>query len=173
MWWDPAASALYLARAERLSFLAIPATLDLRGVRLAVLSACETGVAPVRDPVHEFEGLFSAFLMAGASAVLASLWPVEELATALLMHRFYQYHLGDPQEGLAPRAPAEALRDAQAWLRTLTVEEVQRHPVVRVGRELYPTRDSRFWQQMLALEGRGHHPFRNPYFWAGFVLAGV
>ncbi len=172
-WWNPAESVLYLAKGERLSFLAIPATLDLRGVRLAVLSACETGMAPVRDPAQEFEGLFSAFLMAGAAAVLASLWPVEELATALLMYRFYQHLLGDPQEGLAPRAPAEALRDAQAWLRALTVEEVQRHPVVRMGRELYPTRNSWFWQQMLALEGRGRHPFRNPYFWAGFVLAGV
>jgi CHAT domain-containing protein len=61
--------------------------------RLVVLSACETGLgggaltsAPAGD---DWVGLTRAFLTAGADNVLASLWRVEDLATARLMERFY------------------------------------------------------------------------------------
>ena len=62
--------------------------------RLVVLSACETGLgggalttAPAGD---DWVGLTRAFLTAGADNVLASLWRVEDLATARLMERFYE-----------------------------------------------------------------------------------
>ena len=45
----------------------------------------------------------SAFLHAGASHVVATLWPVEDRATAALMERFYQAYAagGDPAAALA------------------------------------------------------------------------
>jgi len=173
-WWNPALSALRLAEKEVLPFYWIPMWMDLRATRLAVLSACETAMTPTREALHEFTGLFSAFLLAGTPAVLASLWAVDEISTALLLYRFYQYHLGDPREGLAPRTPAVALRDAQQWLRTLRREEALNHPAVAEFKRLTPPRASETWKRILALEDKSQdRPFANPYFWAGFVLVGV
>jgi CHAT domain-containing protein len=76
---------------------------------LVVLSACSTGVG--RELRGEGPlGLSRAFLDAGASRVLVSLWDVEDRPTAELMSRFYQAHL---VEGLSP---ARALRQAQLSL---------------------------------------------------------
>jgi CHAT domain-containing protein len=67
--------------------------LNLRG-QLIVLSACQTGLAsgaladvPAGD---DWMGLVQAFLSAGAGAVVASLWSVEDRATAELMTRFHR-----------------------------------------------------------------------------------
>jgi CHAT domain-containing protein len=83
--------------------------LDLAG-QLVVLSACQTalgsGVVGDVPPGDDWVGLVQAFLHAGASGVIASLWPVEDRATAELMERFYA--------GLAAgRSEAAALAGAQ------------------------------------------------------------
>jgi CHAT domain-containing protein len=68
--------------------------LDLNA-HLVVLSACQTGLGsgaladvPAGD---DWVGLVRAFLYAGASNVLATIWPVEDRATAGLMETFYRY----------------------------------------------------------------------------------
>jgi CHAT domain-containing protein len=75
-----------------------------RGVRLAlsadlvVLSACQTALGsgalsdlPAGD---DWVGLARAFLHAGAARVMASLWAVDDRATAVLMERFYRAYVG-------------------------------------------------------------------------------
>lgn len=62
--------------------------LDL-GYELVTLSACETGRMRVA-PHDEVMGLNCAFLYAGAGAVLASLWRVDDSDTAVLMEHFYR-----------------------------------------------------------------------------------
>ena len=74
---------------------------------LLVLSACETGASRVA-PGEELQGLVRSGLRAGAGAVLATFWPVDDGATAQLMLRFYDGLRGG---GLAPAA---ALQRAQA-----------------------------------------------------------
>jgi len=73
---------------------------------LVVLSACETGLGKEVDG-EGLVGLTRGFMYAGASRVVASLWKVDDAATAELMERFYR---GMESGGLRP---AEALRRAQ------------------------------------------------------------
>jgi CHAT domain-containing protein len=72
---------------------------------LVVLSACETGTGRLVGQ-EGIMNLARAFLAAGAKSVVASLWAVEDRATATLMEYFY----GHLAAGLQVR---EALRQAQ------------------------------------------------------------
>ncbi len=79
-------------------------------VDLVVLSACRTGLG--KDVRGEgLIGLTRGFIYAGSSSVVASLWKVNDEATAELMKRFYINML---QRGMRP---AEALRAAQNSIR--------------------------------------------------------
>jgi CHAT domain-containing protein/tetratricopeptide (TPR) repeat protein len=73
---------------------------------LVVLSACETGLGK-QITGEGLVGLTRGFMYAGASRVVASLWKVDDVATAELMGRFYR---GMLKEGLQPAA---SLRQAQ------------------------------------------------------------
>jgi CHAT domain-containing protein/Tfp pilus assembly protein PilF len=79
--------------------------LDL-GAELTVLSACQTALG--KDINGEgFVGLNHAFMSAGSKTVIASLWKVDDRATAALMADFYHLML---RKGLSPSA---ALRSAK------------------------------------------------------------
>lgn len=91
--------------------------LDLAG-QLVVLSACQTGLASgaVADvpPGDDWVGLVQAFLYAGAHGVVASLWPVEDRATAQLMQRFYQQlSQGETEAGALAEAQRALIREAR------------------------------------------------------------
>ena len=77
--------------------------------RLVVLSACESA-GPHRGSGEGVAGLSSAFLVAGAPAVLATLWPVDDATTAAWMSHFY--------DALARgQTAAASLRTASQWMR--------------------------------------------------------
>jgi CHAT domain-containing protein len=83
-------------------------SLNLAGCELVTLSGCETGLALIGGGDEQL-GLGRAFLAAGASALVMSLWPVEDAATNELMELFYQQLLGGASK-------VEALRAAQRYL---------------------------------------------------------
>jgi CHAT domain-containing protein len=83
--------------------------LPLENLELAVLSACETGLGDVAGGEGVF-GLQRAFHLAGAHNVVASLWHVEDEATAALMGLFYR------KLWIEQKPPMQALREAQLYL---------------------------------------------------------
>lgn len=89
---------------------------NLHGLRLLILSACQTGIINIRGATSEMRSLAVGFLQAGANAVMGALWSVDDLATYLLMVRFAQEWF--PVIDHEP--PAAALVRAQRWLRTVT-----------------------------------------------------
>ena len=64
-------------------------SLDLQGVRLITLSACESGLGRVARG-DEIIGFTRSLLSAGANSIVASLWPVADDSTDLLMGRLYR-----------------------------------------------------------------------------------
>jgi CHAT domain-containing protein len=96
---------------------------------LVVLSACQTGLGK-KEKGEGIVGLTRGFMHAGAARVVASLWKVDDEATAELMKLFYQHMLG------GQRPAAAALRQAK--------------------------------MDMM----RAREQWREPYYWAGFVLQG-
>lgn len=95
--------------------------IDLRGLRLLILSACQTAMLDLQGARDEVRSLAAGMLQAGAAAILASLWAVDDRATYLLIVRFaleWFPHMND-------EPPARALANAQHWLRTVTNRELQ------------------------------------------------
>ncbi|MEM7205881.1 MAG: CHAT domain-containing tetratricopeptide repeat protein [Planctomycetota bacterium] len=76
---------------------------------LVVLSACETNVASRHGEAAI--SLVWGFLYAGAPAVIASLWQVDDASTAELMREFYgRYSRGDVEASVALRHARQSIR---------------------------------------------------------------
>jgi CHAT domain-containing protein len=112
----PESSGLVLSTVDRDGrpvdgFVGLQDVYSLRApVDLVVLSACRTALG--KDVRGEgLVGLTRGFMYAGASGVVASLWNVDDKATAELMKQFYANML---QRGMPP---GTALREAQNSIR--------------------------------------------------------
>jgi CHAT domain-containing protein len=132
--------------------------LDLSGLELAVLSACETGLGDTAGGEGTF-GLQRAFHLAGARDVIASLWKVPDRPTAALMAAFYR-NLWDKD-----LPPVEALRQAQL--------EIYHHP------EKIAELAAGFRGKFVEVPGTEEAPVKagadgkaHPRLWAAFTLSG-
>jgi hypothetical protein len=135
------------------------AALDLWATELAVLSACNTAMGDIKIGEGVF-GLRRAFAVAGAKTLVMSLWSVPDRATALLMERFFT----NLQQGLGR---ADALQDAQNYIRTITVKDLQQSSLgLAVLEEL----------EKLLPQGyqfcQDNRPLEHPYFWGAWVCQG-
>lgn len=155
---NPLDSALILANDERVTVRELLA-LRLRGLRLAVLSACETALPGGNIP-DEAINLATGVRQAGSAGAIGSLWKVDGMATMLLMARFYRYWQQEEYD------PAEALRRAQLWLRDTSNQQLRdEHPEILALAGPNLSSDYRgFWET-----ARG---FARAYHWAAFIYVG-
>ena len=63
--------------------------LDLRGIEMIVLSACQTGLGDIKE--DGVFGLQRGFKKAGVKTLLMSLWSVDDRATQIMMTNFYSF----------------------------------------------------------------------------------
>ena len=126
---------------------------------LVVLSGCRTGLGK-RMRGEGLIGLTRAFMYAGASSVLVSLWNVNDASTAALMVEFYRNML---KKGMSK---VDALREAKlAMLRgelRLTDDGLQRDvagikPAMKASQPAGSDKSK---------------DYTHPYYWAPFVLVG-
>jgi CHAT domain-containing protein len=148
-------SFLLLGDGDRLTLSRIrEEKLDFSHVDLVTLSACETGAGGGRTAQgEEVEGLGALVQKQGAKGVIATLWPVEDASTGLLMQHFYR--LREEQK----LSKADALRQAQLML-------IRGQISLGAGRAS-PGRD--------AATPATPNPavsFAHPFFWAPFILMG-
>jgi CHAT domain-containing protein len=137
-------------------------------VRLAVLSACQTGLVDIARIPDEAVGLPAGLLQAGVPTVVGTLWPVEDIATSLLVGRFYREHLGEG-EGDA----AAALGRARSWMQAATADELG---LVEHYLRRYEASGRKYGESYKAMRyyraNPGVIPFAHPYYWAGFACWG-
>lgn len=136
-----------------------------------VLAGCETGLPKVTAQISDYRGFAEDLIsMPSVSAVISTLWPVHQVSTVLLMHKFHQYWLlGDPETGEKSLSPTKALRRAQLWLRMLERKQAitalemlaSVHPAEMVSKEIHTLHES-FVEK----------PYAHPYFWSPFYVMG-
>jgi CHAT domain-containing protein len=157
----PLESGVVLAGDEILSVRKIQ---DLYvNARLAVLSACETGVAGTRLP-DEVVGMPTSLLQASVAGIVASLWSVSDRGTVMLMAEFYRRLLRENE------LPAVALRGAQQWMRDTTNAEKARTWEAGSGDWLPPNVALRLRSSLDSTSERQHS---SPWWWAAFMHVGV
>jgi CHAT domain-containing protein len=141
-------SFLLLGDGSHLPLSKIRTTRALRfqGVDLLTLSACQTARG---GDGSEIDGFAATAQLNGAGAVMASLWPVSDAATPILMRDFYA---GLMEGGLDK---AEALRAAQIAM------------LKGDGQGAGGTRAATALEPATAPQG-----FAHPYYWSAFVLMG-
>jgi CHAT domain-containing protein len=131
--------------------------LDLRGLDLVVLSACETGLGEITgDGVF---GLQRGFKKAGAQSILMSLWKVDDTATQMLMTQFYT----NLTSGMSKR---KSLLEAQRYVREYETEvEVNNLTSWRQHQDQKSSVENNTPTQTKKVR-----PYSDPKYWAAFIL---
>ena len=129
---------------------------------LVVLSACSTGKGDLTG--DGVVGLSRCFIAAGVSALVVSLWAVNDLSTALLMMRFYQLLQKNLSAG-------DALSQAQRWLHSVTNKEL-RLWLNEYSDWLSPTIKMALRRKLHKLD-ETNRPYRHHRYWAAFFTVGA
>lgn len=161
---NDASSFLLLGDGSHFSLSELRNTRNLfAGVQLLTLSACNTGVGDVPGDGKEVEGFGVLAQRQGAKSVIASLWPVADESTSILMREFYRIREsggGMTKAGALAAAQIELLRGTAKSTSGVQPERAMIHEEA-AGQVSAP----RFIAPADA-------PYAHPYFWAPFFLMG-
>jgi CHAT domain-containing protein len=166
--FDSSETAIFLASG------ALPATaltaLGEMATRLVVVSACQSAISEIAGLPEEALSIATVMLAAGSACAIASLWEVDDLATALLMTKLYEEML------ISGHRPPEALRRAQLWLRNLSEEDesrfFERHPALEAEFSRRASTGEVPGQRGSSPGHPGSGPYTHPEFWAPFIAVG-
>lgn len=147
------------------------AMMGLSQYRLVVLAACQTACGDL-NAGEGLKGLRHAFELAGVGCLVCALWKIEDLASAVLMERFYKELLIDGT------LPSEALTRAKLYIKNITASEL-----IQAGWEEYLNADvidqlmeegqeDYAYRLQDILDFPDIHPFAHPRYWAGFIIQG-
>jgi CHAT domain-containing protein len=175
----PLASGVALAGGEAITADELMG-LDLKA-DVVVFSACDTGRGRLQG--SELVGLARGLLYAGARAAVVSLWPVDDVATAMLMEFFHAEMSGQG-------SPARALWRAQLRLHQITAGEAAPYYTRAAAAYADTIADlmasgrvdaaRHFQQELSKLESRANlsrrfptqQLFTAPSYWAAFQVIG-
>jgi CHAT domain-containing protein len=146
--------------------------LDLRGVELVVLSACQTGLGKVASGEGVL-GLQRAFHEAGARSLAVSLWSVSDAATSVLMEEFYTnlWQKKMPRLQALRQAQLTVLGDperVEARRRELRAELAMRG----IAEEVLERRGLSQKAVKVEADPQGRPTRSHPAWWAAFILSG-
>jgi CHAT domain-containing protein len=143
---------------------------DLMGldtsISLAVLSACDSGRGRA-TAAGDVIGLTRSLMAAGASELVVSLWPVDDLAASLTMVRLHAELLGG-------RSPAQALQAAARAVRGLS-RAAALDSFRSLTADAAAAGSTRTARNVGALDDGTAPPpdLRHPFYWAPFVHIGL
>jgi CHAT domain-containing protein len=134
-----------------------------RGVDLLTLSACDTAASGPTADGREVECFGTIAQEEGAKSVIASLWPVSDRSTSLLMQSFYRMRAANPTA-----TKAEVFREAQIALvkGTLAIPPASGSSRILVHGEAPAVAGQP------AYTPDPNAPFAHPYYWAPFLMIG-
>lgn len=167
----PADDDGFLTSGDLMEMFGLPGKAPLIA-KLAVLSACSTGLGRITG--DGVVGLSRSWLAAGVPSLVVSLWEVDDLSTTFLMIKFYD-------NLLAHKSVAQALKEAQSWLRNVTKEELKQY-VKQFIRNLIVDKNQKGNLREKLIK-TGTEPafnqisadtilFESPYYWAAFIVIG-
>jgi CHAT domain-containing protein len=165
---------------SRIHLLNEPLTVnDFKNVQmsasLVIFSACLSGLSSSSDSGSSFS-FAHAILNSGARAFIGTLWPVNDVATLLIMMMFYE-------RLRAGHSPSSSLRGAKLTMRnfqeqdlTRLASELQKLEEGHNGRTSEFVTNIKYWRKQLDPRERsskhGYIKFREEQYWAPFVLTG-
>jgi CHAT domain-containing protein len=169
-WREPLASSLKFADKSLTLGDLLDGDMQFKNSSLAVLSGCETSVTDPEDLADECLGLASGFIFAGVSDVISTLWAIDDVASSMLLMRFYEFLVG----GVPPYV---ALSKAQKWLRKVNrgtaIKFVDdRINSLRKNRKLETDLENKLSARKNDFKLGLRYPFAHPYYWAGFTAIG-
>ena len=138
-------------------------TYDFGSVDLLTLSACSTAYGLAMSDGRDIESFSEVSRKGGARAILASLWPVNDLSTSLLMQRFYELR----ERRNLDKATALATVQREFITGTLGQGDATESIVVETARRGATPVDDDGPAPAVRLDG-----FKHPFYWAPFVIMG-
>ncbi|SDL94075.1 CHAT domain-containing protein [Nonomuraea jiangxiensis] len=139
----------------------------LRDLRLAVLSACQSGGGGLDLGSDEFGGLPAAMMLAGVRSIVCTAWTVDDVLSAVSADLFWEL-LCSRRNGVVDLYLL--VRQVRSRLAGMTAEEVSRR--VHRLRSFAPAGRTRFLLEAAAARLEPDRPYGHEYDWAPLFVVG-